>query len=54
MTPKEPSMDPLDWNQLGKMVETVEEGQLQTLLNDMDYLDPLQSESRPGYRTESA
>lgn len=47
-------MDPLDWNQLGKMVETVEEGQLQTLLNVMDYLDPFQSESRPGHRTESA
>ncbi|KAF7238280.1 Raftlin, partial [Varanus komodoensis] len=37
---------------LGKVLEQVVAGQLQTLLDEMDYLDPFSL--RPGYSTESA
>ncbi|KAF7245607.1 Harmonin [Varanus komodoensis] len=39
---------------LGKVLERVVAGQLQALLDETDYLDPLQSGFRPGYSTESA
>ncbi|KAF7241261.1 Maternal embryonic leucine zipper kinase [Varanus komodoensis] len=39
---------------LGKVLERVVAGQLQALLDETDYLDPLQSGFRPGYGTESA
>ncbi|KAF7235017.1 C-type lectin domain family 2 member D, partial [Varanus komodoensis] len=39
---------------LGKVLEWVVAGQLQALLDETDYLDPLQSGFRPGYGTESA
>ncbi|KAF7254198.1 hypothetical protein EYD10_01049 [Varanus komodoensis] len=39
---------------LGKVLERVVVGQLQTLLDETDYLDPFQSGFRPGYGTESA
>ncbi|KAF7246806.1 Chorion-specific transcription factor GCMa, partial [Varanus komodoensis] len=39
---------------LGKGLERVVAGQLQALLDETDYLDPLQSGFRPGYGTESA
>ncbi|KAF7252305.1 hypothetical protein EYD10_02240, partial [Varanus komodoensis] len=39
---------------LGKVLERVVAGQLQTLLDETDYLDPFHSSFRPGYGTESA
>ncbi|KAF7253384.1 hypothetical protein EYD10_00388 [Varanus komodoensis] len=39
---------------LGKVLERVVVGQLQALLDETDYLDPVQSGFRPGYGTESA
>ncbi|KAF7247959.1 putative RNA-directed DNA polymerase from transposon BS [Varanus komodoensis] len=39
---------------LGKVLERVVAGQFQALLDETDYLDPLQSSFRPGYGTESA
>ncbi|KAF7254804.1 RNA-directed DNA polymerase from mobile element jockey [Varanus komodoensis] len=39
---------------LGKVLEQVVAGQLQALLDETDYLDPLQSGFRPRYGTESA
>ena len=37
---------------LGKVLEQVVAGQLQTLLDETDYLDPFQSGFRPGFGTE--
>ncbi|KAF7251687.1 putative RNA-directed DNA polymerase from transposon BS [Varanus komodoensis] len=39
---------------LGQVLERVVVGQLQALLDKIDYLDPFQSGFRPGYGTESA
>ena len=39
---------------LGKVLERMVEGQLQTLLNETDYLDPFQSGFRPGFGTGTA
>ena len=39
---------------LGKVLEQVVAGQLQALLDEMDFLDPFQSGFRPGFGTETA
>ncbi|XP_061466651.1 uncharacterized protein LOC133377174 [Rhineura floridana] len=60
---KKSSLDPENFNNyrpvanvpfLGKVLERVVADQLQTLLDETDYLDPFQSGFRPGFGTETA